>query len=66
MKLDEKGTGGLCSSGCDAEVIQRHWQSFSFIFQRADRYFIPPFHYLPVIPLLLTIPLSLYKLTQLL
>lgn len=66
MKFDKKGTGGFRSSGCDAEVIQRHWQSVSFIFQRADRYFIPPFHYLPVIPLLLTIPLSLYKLTQLL
>lgn len=50
--------------GGEFPKLRRHWQRLSSIFQRLDRYFVPPFHYLPVIPLLLTIPLSPCKLTQ--
>lgn len=60
-RLGERRVSGAC---VDAEAIRGRRQSFLPYFGRSIGVSSLPFHYLPVIPLLLTIPLSPCKLTQ--
>lgn len=57
----ERRVWGACF---DREAIRGRWQSFLSYFGELIGVLSLPFHYLPVIPLLLTIPLSPCKLTQ--
>lgn len=60
-RLGEKSFGSFCFN---REAIQGRRQSFLSYLGQLIGVLSLPFHYLPVIPLLLTIPLSPCKLTQ--